>query len=111
MLGDAAIPEALKPQFNNPHKHYPGNQPSNTILLKVLSPKTIGMLIAMYEHKTFVEAMIWEINPFDQWGVELGKLIAKETYSALENPELAGKFDASTASLIQRVTEMEGERQ
>lgn len=111
MLGDAAIPEALKPQFNNPHKHYPGNQPSNTILLKALSPKTIGMLIAMYEHKTFVEAMIWEINPFDQWGVELGKLIAKETYSALENPELAGKFDASTASLIQRVTEMEGERQ
>lgn len=104
MLGDAAIPEAIKEQFNSPFKHYPGNQPSNTILLKSISAKTMGMLIALYEHKTFVESVIWEINPFDQWGVELGKLIAKETHAAIKNPERVGEFDSSTQGLIKRVT-------
>jgi len=105
MLGDAAIPEHLKSQFDSPFKHYPGNQPSNTFVLSRLSPKTLGMLIALYEHKTFVESVIWEINPFDQWGVELGKLIAQETYQALSNPGLAENFDASTHRLIQQVTQ------
>lgn len=103
MLGDEAIPSELKPKFDSPFKHYPGNQPSNTILLSCLSPKTLGMLVAFYEHKTFVESVIWEINPFDQWGVELGKLIAQETYPALHQPERAASFDASTAKLIQKV--------
>ncbi|MEA3406150.1 MAG: glucose-6-phosphate isomerase [Pseudomonadota bacterium] len=103
MLGDAAIPEGIKEQFNSPFKHYPGNQPSNTILLKSISAKTMGMLVALYEHKTFVESVIWEINPFDQWGVELGKLIAKETHSAIKDTEKAKEFDSSTQSLIERV--------
>ena len=103
MLGDAAIPEAIKEQFDSPFKHYPGNQPSNTILLKSISAKTMGMLVALYEHKTFVESVIWEINPFDQWGVELGKLIAKETHSALKDSKKAAEFDASTQGLIKRV--------
>jgi len=103
MLGDAAIPETIKEQFNSPFKHYPGNQPSNTILLKSISAKTMGMLVALYEHKTFVESVIWEINPFDQWGVELGKLIAKETHSALKDTKKAEEFDASTQALIKRV--------
>jgi len=103
MLGDDAIPESLKHQFNTPFKHYPGNQPSNTILMKTISPKTLGMLVALYEHKTFVEGVIWEINSFDQWGVELGKLIAKETYSALQDIDKAQAFDASTATLIARM--------
>ena len=103
MLGDDAIPEALKSSFDSPFKHYPGNQPSNTILIKTISPKTLGMLIALYEHKTYVEGVIWEINSFDQWGVELGKLIAKETYSALKDNALAEAFDSSTKSLIDRV--------
>jgi len=103
MLGDAAIPETIKEQFNSPFKHYPGNQPSNTILLKSISAKTMGMLVALYEHKTFVESVIWEINPFDQWGVELGKLIAKETHSAIKDTEKAKEFDSSTQSLIERV--------
>ncbi|BBP42957.1 glucose-6-phosphate isomerase [Thiosulfativibrio zosterae] len=104
MLGDDAIPDALKAAFDSPFKHYPGNQPSNTILLKTISPKTLGMLVALYEHKTFVEGVIWEINSFDQWGVELGKLIAKETHAAIKSVALAEKFDASTASLIKRIT-------
>ena len=103
MLGDEAIPPELKPQFDAPFKHYPGNQPSNTIVLSCLSPKTLGMLIAFYEHKTFVESVIWEINPFDQWGVELGKQIAKAAYTALHQPEKLAAFDASTAQLIQKV--------
>jgi len=103
MLGDGAIPDALKPSFNTRFKHYAGNQPSNTILLKSISAKTLGMLVALYEHKTFVESVIWEINPFDQWGVELGKLIAKETYQAMVEPGIVDRFDSSTANLLKRV--------
>lgn len=103
MLGDAAIPESIKQQFDSPFKHYPGNQPSNTILLKTISPKTLGMLVALYEHKTFVESVIWEINPFDQWGVELGKLIAKETHAAIKDESRADAFDSSTQNLIKRI--------
>lgn len=103
MLGDAAIPESIKAKFDSPFKHYPGNQPSNTILLKTISPKTLGMLVALYEHKTFVEAVIWEINPFDQWGVELGKLIAKETHAAIKDVSLSEAFDSSTQNLIKRI--------
>lgn len=104
MLGDSAIPDALKHQFNTPFKHYPGNQPSNTILMKTISPKTLGMLVALYEHKTFVEGVVWEINSFDQWGVELGKLIAKETYAAFLETEKIKAFDASTSTLLARMT-------
>ncbi|WP_373019033.1 glucose-6-phosphate isomerase [Thiomicrorhabdus sp.] len=103
MLGDAAIPDSIKEQFNTPFKHYPGNQPSNTILLKTISPKTLGMLVALYEHKTFVESVIWEINPFDQWGVELGKLIAKEAHAAIKDVTRIDGFDSSTQNLIKRL--------
>jgi len=103
MLGDAAIPESLQADFDSPFKHYVGNQPSNTIMLKTLSAKTLGMLVALYEHKTFVESVIWEINPFDQWGVELGKLIAKETYACLAEQISLEAFDVSTQALIKRV--------
>ena len=101
MMGDDAIPDKLKEKFNSPFKHYPGEQPSNTILLDSISPKNMGMLIALYEHITFVESVIWEINPFDQWGVELGKLIAQETYQAIQGTNY--DFDASTESLINKV--------
>ncbi|QAB14838.1 glucose-6-phosphate isomerase [Hydrogenovibrio thermophilus] len=103
MLGDGAIPDNLKSSFDSPFKHYPGNQPSNTILMKTISAKTLGMLVAMYEHKTYVEGVMWGINSFDQWGVELGKLIAKETYSAIKEKTLAERFDSSTKALIDRV--------
>ena len=102
MLGNDAIPEKLQSSFDSPFKHYSGNQPSNTIILDEISANTLGKLIALYEHKTFVESVIWNINPFDQWGVELGKLIANETKKALSD-DVAMKFDASTEALIKRV--------
>lgn len=104
MLGDGAIPDSLKANFDTPFKHYPGNQPSNTILLKTISPRTLGMLVAMYEHKTYVEGVIWNINSFDQWGVELGKLIAKETHAAIQDSNTNAGFDVSTKTLIERVS-------
>ena len=83
------------------YKQYEGNQPSSTILLKELNPYSLGMLIAMYEHKVFVQSVLWNINPFDQWGVEKGKEIANQLLPILnrEQDDLS-KFDASTQGLL-----------
>jgi glucose-6-phosphate isomerase len=81
----------------DPHRHYPGDRPSTTILLHRLDPSTLGALIAFYEHRTFVNAVLLGINPFDQFGVELGKSIAK----AIDNGDELD-FDPSTQSLIER---------
>ncbi|MEQ1349314.1 glucose-6-phosphate isomerase [Acinetobacter junii] len=83
------------------YKKYEGNQPSSTILLKELNPYSLGMLIAMYEHKVFVQSVLWNINPFDQWGVEKGKEIANQLLPIL-NHEIddISTFDASTQGLL-----------
>lgn len=83
------------------YKQYEGNQPSTTILLQELNPYSLGMLIAMYEHKVFVQSVLWNINPFDQWGVEKGKEIANQLLPILngEQSDLSG-LDASTQGLI-----------
>ena len=83
-----------------PHKVFPGNRPTSTLLFERLDPRTLGSLVALYEHKVFVQGVIWDVNSFDQWGVELGKELA----SVLE-PELSGHgalegHDASTAALV-----------
>ena len=84
-----------------PHKIFPGNRPSNTIMFKQLDPKTLRSLIAMYEHKIFVQGVIWNINSFDQWGVELGKQLAKTILSELESDGSEdGNHDSSTAGLM-----------
>jgi len=83
-----------------PHKIFPGNKPTNTILYKELTPQTLGSLIAMYEHKVFVQGVIWDINSFDQWGVELGKQLAKEILPELQSPDIIISHDCSTNSLI-----------
>jgi glucose-6-phosphate isomerase len=84
-----------------PYKQYVGNQPSSTLLLKELNPYSLGMLVATYEHKVFVQSVLWNINPFDQWGVEKGKEIANQLLPIL-NREQDGlsKFDASTQGLL-----------
>ncbi|NNH34589.1 glucose-6-phosphate isomerase [Acinetobacter sp. NIPH 2377] len=84
------------------YKQYEGNQPSTTILLEELNPYSLGMLIALYEHKVFVQSVLWNINPFDQWGVEKGKEIANQLLPILnaEQTDLS-KLDASTQGLIQ----------
>jgi glucose-6-phosphate isomerase len=84
-----------------PHKTFEGNRPTNTILAEILDPETLGKLIVLYEHKIFVQGTIWGINSFDQWGVELGKVLAQRILPELESgtePEL--KHDSSTNQLI-----------
>ncbi len=85
-----------------PQKTFGGNRPSTTVVLERLSPQTLGALIALYEHKTFVEGVIWGINSFDQWGVELGKTLAVRVLGELEGGELLD-HDASTAAMIQKL--------
>ncbi|UYF98640.1 glucose-6-phosphate isomerase [Halomonas sp. GD1P12] len=97
MLGDDAVDEEGAPPA---HKRYRGNQPSTTVLMDELTPHTLGALIALYEHKVFVQAVIWDINPFDQWGVELGKEIAKETRALMEGKGDVSRLDASSQGLI-----------
>ncbi|QYF92078.1 glucose-6-phosphate isomerase [Massilia sp. PAMC28688] len=84
-----------------PHKTFPGNRPSNTILMEYLNPYTLGALIALYEHKTFVQGVIWDVNSFDQWGVELGKVLAKQIEAELTGTARPEQHDSSTNGLIQ----------
>ena len=83
-----------------PHKVFPGNRPSSSFLFKRLTPKTLGTLIAFYEHKIFTQGVVWEINPFDQWGVELGKQLAKKILPELVDPTMPLTHDSSTNGLI-----------
>lgn len=82
------------------HKYYSGNRPSNTILMAQLTPAHLGALIALYEHKTFVESVIWYINAFDQWGVELGKQLAQDILTAMQDPSTLAKHDVSTQAQV-----------
>jgi glucose-6-phosphate isomerase len=86
-----------------PHKVFDGNHPSNAILLGSLTPHTLGMLIALYEHKIFVQGVIWKLNSYDQWGVELGKQLASRILPELRAATAAESHDASTNSLINQV--------
>ncbi len=82
------------------HMQMRGNRPSNLILMDRLTPETLGALIALYEHKVFVQSVIWNINAFDQWGVELGKVIGNRIYSRLTTDNTNDRFDASTEAVI-----------
>jgi glucose-6-phosphate isomerase len=84
------------------HKTFPGNRPSNTILFDALTPATLGALIALYEHKVFVQGVLWGVNSFDQWGVELGKVLAKNILGELTGKANARAHDCSTNGLIER---------
>jgi glucose-6-phosphate isomerase len=83
-----------------PFKVFEGNRPTNSILFKELNPRTLGSLIALYEHKIFVQGIVWNIFSFDQWGVELGKQLAKKILPKLEGNEEVNDHDASTSGLI-----------
>lgn len=85
-----------------PHKTFPGNRPSNTILMQRLTPKSLGALVALYEHKTFVQGVLWGVNSFDQWGVELGKVLAKNILSELVGQQQPDLHDSSTNGLVAR---------
>jgi len=97
------------PAFQVPHRTFEGNRPTNTIMMEKLTPDTLGKLIALYEHKVFVQGTIWNINSFDQWGVELGKVLANRIIPELESgeePDL--KHDSSTNTLITRYRKLRG---
>ena len=83
-----------------PHRSFPGNRPTNTILVDKLTPRALGALIALYEHRIFVQGIIWGLNSFDQWGVELGKQLAGVILGELERGEVGADHDASTAALL-----------
>lgn len=83
------------------HKYMPGNRPSSTLLMDRLTPETLGSLLALYEHKVYVQSVIWDINAFDQWGVELGKRIGKQLKQAIDLGD-SENFDASTQQLLDR---------
>lgn len=92
-----------------PHRVFEGNRPSNTILADVLDPATLGRLVALYEHSVFTQGAIWDINPFDQWGVELGKVLALKILPELENEDApALRHDSSTNALIERYRRLRG---
>jgi len=98
-LRDKGMAEA-EVQKLAPHKVIPGNRPSNTLVVERISPRRLGALVAMYEHKVFVQSVIWGINAFDQWGVELGKELGKGVYQRLTGGIEEPAEDASTQGLI-----------
>ncbi|RZI82992.1 MAG: glucose-6-phosphate isomerase [Rubrivivax sp.] len=94
-----ACGSAVSPEVLSRHRTFPGNRPSLTLLLDQLTPESLGALVALYEHRTFVSGALWGINSFDQWGVELGKALSKALLPRLASGDVSG-LDASTAALI-----------
>jgi len=91
------------PDWLVPHRVFEGNRPSNTILAELLTPASLGKLVALYEHSVFTQGVLWNIDSFDQWGVELGKVLAQRIIPELENQaEPVLNHDSSTNSLIRR---------
>jgi len=82
------------------HMVFEGNNPTNTLLIDKLSPQTLGSLLALYEHKIFVQGVIWNLNSFDQWGIELGKRLAQQILNDIHTPYIAKSHDASTNALL-----------
>jgi glucose-6-phosphate isomerase len=96
------------PDWLVPHRVFEGNRPTNTLLLEELTPEALGKLVALYEHSVFTQGAIWQIDSFDQWGVELGKVLAKRITGELEKPETGGKHDSSTNTLIAHYLKQRG---
>jgi glucose-6-phosphate isomerase len=97
---EAAGIEAEKIVDLLPHRVFPGNRPSNTLIIDSITPRRLGSLIALYEHKIFVQGVIWRVNSFDQWGVELGKQLAGVILQELQDETRSGEHDSSTQGLI-----------
>ncbi|MCU1463254.1 MAG: glucose-6-phosphate isomerase [Acidimicrobiales bacterium] len=105
---DEVAAEGVAPELV-PHRTFPGNRPSNTILARSLTPSVLGQLVALYEHKVFTQGTIWGINSFDQWGVELGKVLANRIIPELEaTGDVALDHDSSTNALIRRYRDLRG---
>ena len=105
-LAFGKTPEQVKaegtPDWLVPHRVFEGNRPSNTIMAEELDPKTLGKLVALYEHSVFTQGAIWQIDSFDQWGVELGKVLAQKILGEIEDASAKLEHDSSTTALIER---------
>ncbi len=99
-LAEQGLPEA-EIEALTPHKVFPGNRPTNTLLVDKFTPRTLGTLIALYEHKIFVQGVIWNINSYDQWGVELGKELAGVILDEIESGRVGSHHDVSTRGLVE----------
>jgi glucose-6-phosphate isomerase len=110
-LAFGKTPEQVKaegtPDWLVPHRVFEGNRPSNTILVEELTPEVLGKLVALYEHSVFTQGAVWQIDSFDQWGVELGKVLAKNIIPELEGAP-TGKHDSSTNTLISKYKALKG---
>ena len=104
LKGDGKSEDEIQKLY--PHKVFEGNRPTNSILFRKLTPKVLGSLIAMYEHKIFVQGVVWNIFSFDQWGVELGKQLAKKIQPELGDDKPIKSHDSSTNGLINAFKEM-----
>ncbi len=100
--------DKVKVKALTPHKMFPGNRPSNTLLYPKLTPERLGSLVALYEHKVFVQGTIWGVNSYDQWGVELGKQLAKALLPKVEGKAKADGHDSSTKGLVDAYLKMKG---
>jgi glucose-6-phosphate isomerase len=112
-LAFGKTPEEVKaegtPDWLVPHRVFEGDRPSSTFLLEELTPEALGKLVALYEHSVFTQGVIWQIDSFDQWGVELGKVLAKKIIGELEGAGPAkGSHDSSTTTLIERYRKQRG---
>ncbi|WP_295455949.1 glucose-6-phosphate isomerase [uncultured Thiodictyon sp.] len=103
----AGMPEE-RARFLANHRTFPGNKPTNSILMERLTPYTLGALIAMYEHRIFTQGVVWGVNSFDQWGVELGKQLAGVILKELEAGAVSGEHDGSTAALLEHFMQQRG---
>jgi glucose-6-phosphate isomerase len=107
LLAADCPPEQLQALL--PHKFFPGNRPSNLLTMENLTPAVLGALIALYEHKIFVQGVIWGVDSFDQWGVELGKQLAGNLLGAFDDPKSAVSLDESTRRLVERYRKARGD--
>ena len=104
---EAEVKAEGMPDWLAPHRIFEGNRPTNTLLAERLTPETLGCLVALYEHSVFTQGIIWNIDSFDQWGVELGKALAERTIPELESPEEPSlQHDSSTNALIRRYRQL-----
>lgn len=99
-LHTAGIVDPALVEIQLAHKQFKGNKPTNSIMYQRLTPFTLGALLAMYEHKIFVQGVVWDINSFDQWGVELGKQLATAILPELRSGEVVTSHDSSTNGLL-----------
>jgi glucose-6-phosphate isomerase len=94
----------IEPDVLARHRTFPGNRPSTTLLLDALTPRALGALLALYEHRVFTSGAVWRVNSFDQWGVELGKALSARLLPLLEGGDAAAAgLDPSTAALVTRL--------